>query len=199
MRRVSIIALLCVSAIAVVVIADEGKQLIANKSKAIAEGALSAPAGSNRNVQHVIDNLNGAVDSWHLATLHEDKSRLSSSWSSIQQVIVDDLKETQQEVRNLAYTIAFYAAESAEYSSGQEWSEAHEESLDNSAQIAFQEKFSSLKSKRLISAAINASSAFSNKYRLLGDYVDLLRRELGMKRIAYASVRKESMEYQKSK
>ncbi len=38
------------------------------------------------------------------------------------------------------------------------------------------------------------TDAFSNKYRLLGDYIDLLRRELGMTRLELAEDIKERHE-----
>lgn len=51
-----------------------------------------------------------------------------------------------------------------------------------------------LKAKQQIAASLQKTAAFSNKYRLLGDYIDLLRRELGMTRLELAEDIKERRE-----
>jgi hypothetical protein len=43
-----------------------------------------------------------------------------------------------------------------------------------------------LQSKRVLVDAITRTDAFSNKYRLLGDYVGLLRREVGLPKLKLA-------------
>jgi hypothetical protein len=56
-----------------------------------------------------------------------------------------------------------------------------------SRQVDFQKAISALNAKEALHRSMEKTGAFSNKYRLLGDYIDLLRRELDMPRLKLAS------------
>ena len=56
-----------------------------------------------------------------------------------------------------------------------------------SRQALFQKSISALNAKEALHRSMRKTDAFSNKYRLLGDYIDLLRRELDMPRPKMAS------------
>lgn len=54
-------------------------------------------------------------------------------------------------------------------------------------QVDFQKAIGTLNAKETLHRSMEKTNAFSNKYRLLGDYIDLLRRELEMPRLKLAS------------
>jgi len=54
-------------------------------------------------------------------------------------------------------------------------------------QVEFQKAIGALNAKEALHRSMEKTGAFSNKYRLLGDYIDLLRRELDMPRLKLAS------------
>lgn len=65
---------------------------------------------------------------------------------------------------------------------------AHSNAVDSLAQKAdFREALGTLNAKEVLHRSMLKTDAFSNKYRLLGDYIDLLRRELDMPRLKLAS------------
>jgi hypothetical protein len=65
---------------------------------------------------------------------------------------------------------------------------SHSNATDSLAQKAdFREALGTLNAKEALHRSMLKTGAFSNKYRLLGDYIDLLRRELDMPRLKLAS------------
>ena len=88
-----------------------------------------------------------------------------------------DIYVSQEKVRALAKAAAVKSWQDKPDSLAQ----PSDEALD--LQIAI----SSLNAKESLYRSINKTKAFSNKYRLLGDYINLLRRELELPRLKLAT------------
>ena len=91
-----------------------------------------------------------------------------------------DIYAHQERVRQLAEDLA--------PSSNAQVDTANINAADSlSRQADFQKSISALNAKEALHRSMEKTGAFSNKYRLLGDYIDLLRRELDMPRLKLAS------------
>ena len=91
-----------------------------------------------------------------------------------------DIYAHQERVRRLARDLVFSPASQADQSGG-----PAADSL--SRQLVFRTEISALNVKEALHRSMEKTDAFSNKYRLLGDYIDLLRRELDMPKLKLAS------------
>ncbi len=88
-----------------------------------------------------------------------------------------DIYVSQENVRSLAKAAAVKSWQVKQDSVSQQTDEAMD------LQIAIK----SLNAKESLYRSINKTKAFSNKYRLLGDYINLLRRELELPRLKLAT------------
>jgi hypothetical protein len=127
--------------------------------------------------------LDSATEQWHRAVLSGDSKKVDACRSVIDGLIMADLA---RQVRDLEAKRAVVLAQAAllgdtltplSPSRGMEVNAEYAHLLDN------------FRAKQLVYASYRRSEAFSNKYRLLGDYVDLVRKELGMARLRLAGER----------
>jgi len=94
-----------------------------------------------------------------------------------------DIYAHQEEVRQLARELALASLPRPDTSA----SPAVSDSLTQ--QLIFKQEVGLLNSKEALYRSLKKTDAVSNKYRLLGDYIDLLRRELEMPRLKLANSR----------
>jgi hypothetical protein len=121
-----------------------------------------------------VDSLNLAVDQWYDAVLAGDDGRAREREKQLLKSLLIDIDQAQERVRQLSSQLA------ADNQSVQMDSALHP-LKDSLSQLN-----ETLQSKRVLVDAITRTDAFSNKYRLLGDYVGLLRREVGLPKLKLA-------------
>lgn len=136
--------------------------------------------------QQTIDKLTAQIEDWHEANLEGKESTINREFAAIVALLEEDIIASRIELRQSAENSAL-----TENNAAQSMVSSKPVS-DQPEQSAFEQRLSTFKTKELIAKSIKHSSAFSNKYRLLGDYVDLLRKELGMPKALLASRDKNS-------
>lgn len=146
-------------------------------SKAAAP-ASSSSSSVNSALPLPAEHLVSLIDQWHAATLRGDEASIKQSYDSLHAFLVADLERSRNQMRSQATAAAYRQPDESPTSSCDESSAKDEE---------FARCLDLFKCKEMIAGAISRTDAFSNRYRLLGDYADLLRRELGMNRITLAS------------
>lgn len=127
--------------------------------------------------------LDTAVERWHCAVLSGDSKKVEACRSIIDGLIMADLARHARELEAKRAMVLEQAAllgdtlTPLDPDRGMEDNAEYAQYLDN------------LRAKQLVYASYRRSEAFSNKYRLLGDYIDLLRKQLGMARLKLAGER----------
>jgi hypothetical protein len=132
----------------------------------------------------VVDSLNVAMDSWYDATLSGNNGRCHEYEQKVVRLLKADIDRTQTEAFRLSEQVKGTTPDS----------EAVRPSLTDSVSSPLRDSLdfllSELHVKRILLESMTRSGAFSNKYRLLGDYVELLRREVGLPKLKLAAERK---------
>ncbi len=126
--------------------------------------------------------LSGSIDRWVEANLAGDQQRARVLETSILNQLGADVTATHRRIKQSQAGSAGPAARDAEDRPSPrtgvregEGAAGGDSTLEQAAQL--------LRVKERLASAIARSQAFSNKYRLLGDYLEVLRREMGLRRI----------------
>lgn len=96
-------------------------------------------------------------------------------------LVSHDILMMQEEVRQLAKEIALNPSVAAD-----QVDDNAIRTLVSDRDIEFDQAIGFLNSKEALYRSVSKSDSFSNRYRLLGDYINLLRRELKMPRLKLA-------------
>jgi len=118
---------------------------------------------------------------WLEAQLAGHREQAAQIEKDLQGLLNCDIFAHQERVRQMAGDLVLPSTSQADTADGS----AAADSL--SRQLVFQESIGALNAKEALHRSMEKTGAFSNKYRLLGDYIDLLRRELEMPRLKLAS------------
>ncbi len=110
---------------------------------------------------------------WLDAVLSGAKSEAAEFEKNLLGIVNLNIMTSQGEVRAMAKEIALAPGDQAE--------------LKTDGDDRFGQAIDHLNAKEALFRSALRTDAFSNKYRLLGDYIDLLRRELKMPRLKLAS------------
>jgi len=125
------------------------------------------------------------VDLWHDANLKGDQNAVSKWTRDMYQILQEDVNSTQAMVSACEREVGQSARE---FQSGhRRWSEKiddRQDLTDDQKDLLKAQQMLGAK-KRLIKSWSN-SEAFSNKYRLINDYLGLMRTQTGMKRMELA-------------
>jgi hypothetical protein len=119
-----------------------------------------------------IKNLQCKHQEWVNTALAGRTAEARDQEKAIVATIYNDLMKTEEQVRLLARDVATTERTS-------ENSRAAREAVDE-LQFEFKQAMAGLKAKRAIYQSLQRTEAFSNKYRLIGDYIYLLRQEQGL-------------------
>ena len=135
--------------------------------------------------QNTYELLTHTRDLWHDATLKGDDKRVREHLAEIEHILDRDIRAGKQTIKLLVQqSTVKNTVESAE---GQNLLD--EKVLSGLPKVDRQlilDLNGIVTTKALLAESINRTGAFSNKYRLLGDYIELLRRELDLPRLQYA-------------
>jgi hypothetical protein len=129
----------------------------------------------------ILTTLETNHDLWLEAELAGHRDQASRIEKDLLGLLNCDIYAHQERVRQLAKDLILSPTSQADTADGR----TDADSL--SRQLVFRTEISALNAKEALHRSIVKTDAFSNKYRLLGDYIDLLRRELEMPRLKLAS------------
>lgn len=136
------------------------------------------------------DSLDIIMEQWYQFILEGNDSQANAVEQQILRLLSTDVDQTQKRLTSL---ISSDKGESKAADATFAKADTNASSLHDSVEFLR----SSVRVKRILYESISASDAFSYKYRLLGDYVDLLRREVGLPKLKLAS-EKNTIEAQKN-
>ncbi|MCK4301122.1 MAG: hypothetical protein KAW91_00020 [candidate division Zixibacteria bacterium] len=132
-----------------------------------------------------VKELSHAINLWHDANLKGDRAKIRKYEDKLYNIMRDDIGSTATVVKRYE-TEASRSAREFERGD-RNWSERTDDHVDlRDDRRDLQKAMGLLKTKQRLVSSFVKSPAFSSKYRLLGDYVDILRQEQGLTRIELA-------------
>jgi len=154
----------------------------------VAGGSLAAaqpPANNNASagsweeysLEAALTELEINYNLWLEMELDGVKPEVDRLEKNLLSLVCNDIYMNQQRVSELAEVVA-----KARMQDNQVTSAKQQENED-----AFKKALDDLNTREAVHRALTKTKAFSNKYRLLGDYINLLRRELELPRLKLAN------------
>lgn len=133
----------------------------------------------NNNAIVAYNNLSLTIDLWHDASLKADNKAVAEHKQMMFDIISDDIKENYQSVS--------YAKLDASYTKEETKNSANKNLVDD-----LNNDENSLKTKKLLLASLKNSKSFAYSYRLLADYLQLLKNDIDANKIEIADVAKNA-------
>ena len=131
-------------------------------------------------INKTVANLSHHVDLWHDAILKGDEKTARHWEDELVKIVNGDLENSKRTVRH-------YARKSS-LAGTVELKPTKEDNVnrDQDVSVAFRTALSILNTKEQLALSFTRTNAFSNKYRLISDYIEVLRRQLGMQKLKLA-------------
>ena len=140
---------------------------------------------SVKQTRLTIKKLAHGIDLWHDANLKGDFDKVLKFEKKIHEIIKADIKKAVDIVSESEWQHELELRKARADDSNEGVSEKnHNEQGHRDVGLKSSKKL--IKAKEVLFVSVKRSHAFSNKYRLLNDYLDLLKRELGIERIELA-------------
>ncbi len=131
------------------------------------------------------DRLEHAVDLWHDANLKGNRAGAEEKYESILVLLGQDIVSSRRMLRLFAQErLLQHSATDIEEKNLLE-SNGHEAEMEVERK-EIEQLAALINTKVAIKDAIDRSKVFSNRYRLLGDYINLLRKELDIPKVKLA-------------
>ncbi|MFZ5980626.1 MAG: hypothetical protein ACOYVF_08320, partial [Candidatus Zixiibacteriota bacterium] len=132
-------------------------------------------------VQETLEHLSLHIDLWHDANLKNDKEKVEIFASVIDDIINEDIADSKMAIRNFAQRAVL---ENTDPGDGEKNPSVDFDRVKSSE--LFKKIVESMSVKKKLADALNRTEAFSNKYRLLNDYLYVLREEIRFTRVEVA-------------
>jgi len=132
------------------------------------------------------ERLAYCIDLWYDAALKGDNSKAAKYEKMIHDILRTDLDSTRQALslfgRQLDESQKAEIVQDSVVPLNYKFSP---EILE--AQELYDQEWESYKAKERLVVTIQSSGSFSNKYRLMSDYIEVLRRDIGLPKLKYAA------------
>jgi len=137
------------------------------------------------NSKATLEKLKQKIDIWHEANLCGNSRLCREKEIEIFDILKNDINTTQDRIERYRQKINRSGFESgkAHYSKIQKIDDRRDFRDDKSDLKTAQNLY---KVKKRLYQSLHKTSSFSNKYRLLGDYVSIINREMGLKKLELA-------------
>ena len=127
--------------------------------------------------------LDSVVERWYRGVLAGDSKKVDACRDTIDGLIMADLARQMRDLDKKRKVVLEQASLLGDTLTPLDPNRGMEDNAEYAHLLDI------LGAKQLVFSSYRRSEAFSNKYRLLGDYIDLLRKELGMARLKLAGER----------
>jgi len=132
-------------------------------------------------VQETLEHLSLHIDLWHDAILKGDDEKVSIFESVIDDIISEDIVDSKKAIRDFAQQAVL---ENMDSQNGENKSTIDYDQIKSSEM--FKKIVESMSTKKRLAESISRTEAFSNKYRLLNDYMYVLREEIRFTKVEVA-------------
>lgn len=129
-----------------------------------------------------LDRLSGTIDRWVEANLTGHNKKANRYEESILEQIQADIASSRQQLERYEAEVRSSAREYKSLHQSQ--ATRHDDRVDlrdDVKDLHLAKRL--LKEKERLASSLRKVATFSNKYRLLGDYMEVMRRELGMAKV----------------
>ena len=145
------------------------------------------------SINETLNHLAHHIDLWHDANLKGDQEKIKLYEGVIDDIINENIAQTKAAVRNYAQLAVLEGVTSDD----KELSLTEPDQTPNQSSEIFKGLVGNLNSQKKLSQAIQKTNVFSNKYRLLGDYIYLLKNELKIIKVELAQEEDNNKETEK--
>jgi hypothetical protein len=132
------------------------------------------------------EKLAYCIDLWYDAALKGDKGKTTRCERAIQQLLRADLDSTRLSMSQFGRLLDENQKLEVGVDSNCIKTDRFSAALVE-AQGVYARQWDLYKTKERLVLGIEAANAFSNKYRLMSDYIEVLRREVGLPKLKYAA------------
>ncbi|PWB70389.1 hypothetical protein C3F09_09145 [candidate division GN15 bacterium] len=136
------------------------------------------------------EKLAYCIDLWYDAALKGDKGKSAKYEQMIDDILRGDLDSTRQALSLFARQLDQRQQAEIALDSTILNDKFSPEVIE--AQELYGREWDSYKAKAKIAGTIQSSASFSNKYRLMSDYIEVLRRDVGLPKLKYAAIQLKS-------
>jgi hypothetical protein len=176
------------TALAVILLVAGANTMAGDDSPGAGQPKVDLPSGYTE-IKGTVENLSHHIDLWHDAILKGNREKAGHYEREIQRILRSDIRETRKAVRYYARRAA------AESSLEDDQEQVSGDGQETAVEFALRRSVSLLSSKTQLSRSFDRTDAFSNKYRLVNDYVGLLRKQLEMPQPKLAGEKVTSQSY----
>lgn len=170
------------------ILAIAGCALAGGKGNSDSKPAVNIPAPLQEYYYAGLEpeRLAYCIDLWYDAALKGDNGKAARYEKMIHEILRTDLDSTRQALSQFGRQL--------------DESQKAELGLDSTvplnykfspeileAQDLYDQEWDSYKAKEKLASTILNSTSFSNKYRLMSDYIEVLRRDIGLPKLRYAA------------
>jgi hypothetical protein len=154
-----------------------------------ADETAGAQSFAPYQLEQRLERLVHHIDLWHDACLKGDQKRIDGFLADINSILTEDLAETKERARQCARKAALSHPNQPDQQDRE-----NGVTVSSSDHLEFKAVRALLGTKELLSTSIGKSDSFSNKYRLLGDYIEVIRRQLKMPKLKLATAKESESE-----
>ena len=132
------------------------------------------------------ERLAYCIDLWYDAALKGDNSKAAKYEKLIHDILRSDLDSTRQALSLFGRQLD--ESQRAEFTQDSDIPLNYKFSPEIlEAQELYDQEWESYKAKEKLVGTIRNSGSYSNKYRLMSDYIEVLRRDIGLPKLKYAA------------
>lgn len=135
--------------------------------------------------------LDHAIDLWHDAVLKDSRKLMLHRSDEINDILVENIQSNRLQLKMLVRQMELDSRNNSPEGKNM-LEENQREELANEYRELLPQLATRINTKEELYRAISKTETFSNKYRLLGDYKSLLRRELDMPKLNLVEVPAEA-------
>lgn len=132
-----------------------------------------------------------ALDLWYDAVLKGDDDQVADRESILFGLLQQDVDSTGRVLRMFNALLARAEADATRLDTGQSLSDDYP-LLEALNRDIYSEAWDVYKNKQKLLTAVRRSGSISNKYRLMSDYIEVLRREIGLPRLRLATTQQQT-------
>ena len=132
------------------------------------------------------DLLEFTMNRWHEAVLNGNTRQARSYENELIQLVTDNVQSDRRLLQKIS-RFGLAGVDRSDEDSPNMLEDDQRTTLTRKDKAAIRQLVSVISTKQMLLNSIKRSRSFSNKYRLLGDYINLLRKELNMPRLKFAA------------
>jgi hypothetical protein len=167
-----------------IALVGSGASAIASESKP--QHTVGPVSGELFKLETTCDRLSHSIDLWHDATLRGNEGNIEKYFGEIVSMVDQDIVASRRLLKLFAQETLLLQQAATDVEERNLLEEEAQQEEMRATREAIEQLAALINTKMALKEALDNSVAFSNRYRLLGDYINLLRKELEIPKVKLA-------------